>query len=111
MNGLVSLLMGAVLGVITSIIITRYYYFKQVDKRITPYIQLASPILKGTDPNVRKSLKIHYQDKEVSDLFDLQIIVANEGYRPIRNYIEPLSFDVPNSVKVLDTSILYAKPK
>lgn len=111
MNDWLSLVLGLFLGIIPGVIISRYYYFKQVDKKLTPYIHLASPILKGTDPNIRKSLKIHYHDKEVEDLFDLQIIVANEGHKPIRNYIEPLSLDIPNNIEVLDTSVLYTRPR
>jgi hypothetical protein len=111
MSGFLFFVVGAFIGIVSSVIISRYYYLKQTTKRLTPYIHLASPILRGVDLNVRKALKIYYKDVEVDDLFDLQFIIANEGNRPIRGYVKPLSLSIPKNIKIIDSSILLTHPK
>jgi hypothetical protein len=102
---------GALLGIVATVIVGRYYFLRTVDKRLSAYIHLASPVLAGIDPSVRQVLKTYYRDVEVVDLFQLQFLVANEGERAIRDLIEPLTLELPMEVKLLDATVLHIHPK
>jgi hypothetical protein len=92
--------------------ITWYFFKKSVHKRLSTYIQFASPVLAGVDdPEVRKALEITYRGTRVDDLLQLQLVVANEGQRAIRDLIEPLSVTLPKSAKLLEATILHVEPK
>lgn len=109
---IVALTLGSLLvGVLATILVTRHFFQKSVAKHLTPYIQHALPLLTGIDPEVRKALKVFYQDTEVDDIFQLQFVIVNEGERAIRNCIEPLSLPLPLGVQVLDASILHVHPQ
>lgn len=101
----------ALIGIAVGIFVSRYYFQKAIDKKLTPYIYLALPVLQNIDPDVRKSLKIQYHEVEVADLFQLQFLIANEGQLAIRDCIEPLTLILPPNVKVFDATILHVDPK
>lgn len=82
-------LLGIVIGILATTLISKYYFRKSVTKQVTPFIHLASSVLAGIDPVVREALKIHYGDVEVKELYQLQFLIANDGERAIRDCIEP----------------------
>jgi hypothetical protein len=102
---------GIIVGVAATILVGRYYYVRSIDKRLTLYIQLASPVLAGIDPEVSEALKINYREVDVVNLFQLQFLIANEGERAIRDCIEPLTLKLPSDIKVLNATILHVHPK
>ncbi|MGD1101981.1 MAG: hypothetical protein ABSA59_07925 [Terriglobia bacterium] len=102
-----SLIVGAALSGIISL----YFYRKSVSKRLSAYIQFASPVLSGVDDTeVRKALEIHYRGTKIEDLLQLQFVIANEGQRAIRDLIEPLSVTLPKNAKLLEARILHVEP-
>jgi hypothetical protein len=103
-------LVSLIAGIIVTIIAGRYYASKPMQKSLTPYIYFASPVFGGVDEDVRKDLKIEYQGEEIKDLFQLQILVGNNGQRAIRDYIEPLTLIIPAGIELLDVNVLYAYP-
>lgn len=111
MENILIAFVGAVIGIIATVVVGRYYYVRTTDKRLNVYIQLASPVLGGIDPKVREVLKVHYRNIEVVDLFQLQFLVANEGVRAIRDCIEPLTVGIPSNIKLLDATVLYVRPE
>lgn len=84
-----------IVGVLVTIWVSRYYFRRTVDKALTPYIQFASSLFDGVDPAVRESLKISYKGTAVTELLEIQFLVANTGERAIRDVIAPLSVSVP----------------
>jgi hypothetical protein len=102
---------GIIIGVAATIVVGRYYFLRSFNKRLTPYIQIASPLLEGIDSTVRESLKIHYRGVEVLNLFQLEIVFINDGDRAIRDCLEPLSLHLPKGIKVLDAVVLDVHPE
>jgi len=101
-----------VVGGTISAFVTWFFFRKSVNKRLSAYIQFASPVLAGVDdPEVRKALEIRYRGTTIDDLLQLQFVVANEGQRAIRDLIEPLSLVLPKSAKLLEANILHTEPR
>ena len=98
-------------GVLATILAGRYYFRRTVNKALTPYLQLFSSLFDGVDPSVRESLKIAYKGTAVTELLEVQYLVANTGERSIRDVIAPLSLVIPNGCTVLDASILHVSPE
>jgi hypothetical protein len=101
---------GIILGVIATILVSRYYFLRSIDKKLSVYGLLNSFVFAGITPDVRKLLQFRFKDKEVDELQQVVFLVANDGERAISNVIEPLSFVIPNDVEVLDASILHRQP-
>jgi len=101
---------GIILGIAATLFVARYYYKRSINKRLNIYIHFATSILDGIDPKTRSDINVSYRGTSIDDLFQLQFFVVNEGDRPIRDLLEPLSLSFPDSVIVLDASILYVNP-
>lgn len=100
------------IGGLISAVASWYFFRKGIQKRLSIYIQLASPVLAGIDdPEVRAALEINYRGSKINDLLQLQLVIANEGQRAIRDLIEPLSVKLPKTARVLEAAILHVEPK
>jgi hypothetical protein len=99
------------IGVLATVLVSRYYFRRTVDKGLTPYLQFISSLFEGVDPSVRESLKIAYKGTAVTELLEVQFLIANTGERSIRDVIAPLSLDIPNGCALLDASILHISPE
>jgi hypothetical protein len=101
-----------VIGAVFSGVIAWYFFRKSVSKRLSAYIQFASPVLSRVDdPEVRKALEISYRGTKIDDLLQVQFVIANEGQRAIRDLIEPLAVTIPKPAKLLEATILHVEPK
>lgn len=110
MESVILTFVGILIGIAATVIVGRHYFLRTVDKRLRVYIHIASPVFGGIDRSVRQVLKAHYCDVEVTDLFQFQFLVANEGERAVRDLIQPLTLSFPNDVKLLDATVLYIHP-
>ena len=52
MNDVWMWLIGIIIGIITTFLVSRYYYTRTYKKSLTPFIQFDSSPLKGVDPEV-----------------------------------------------------------
>lgn len=104
-------LITLVVGIVATFLVARHYYRRSVDKQLTPYIRKASMVFGGIAPDVRDQLKIFYNDTEVPDIFELEFVIINEGERPIRDIIKPLSLELPTGVEVLDSRVVSVNPE
>jgi hypothetical protein len=106
---------GTAIGIIVSAVVTvlasRYYFQRSTNKSLGVYELLNSLVFSGIAPDVRKQLKFLFKDKEVNDLQQLVLLVANDGERAIRDVIEPLELAIPPQVQLLDASIVHMHPK
>ena len=107
MSGLALSIGSLIIGVLATILVSRYYFRRTVTKALTPYVQFFSSLFDGVDPAVRESLKIAYKGMAVTELLEIQFLIANTGERSIRDVIAPLSLSIPNGCKLLDASILH----
>lgn len=103
---------GVVLGGIITYLVGKYYYKKNTkEKSLTPFLQFVSGVLTDVDPQVKEKLKVHYDKQEVTDLYQIQFVIANTGDVPIRDCIQPLALEIPQNGEVLDVSILHIEPE
>lgn len=111
MNDLAIAIGSLIVGVVASVLVSRYYFKRTVDKSLTPYVQFSSSLFDGVEPSVRESLKIAYKGTPVNELLEIQFLIANTGERAIRDVICPLSLDIPAGCSLLDASILHVSPE
>ncbi len=111
MDVLILTIVSIVAGVIGTLFVSKYYFHRTTAKSLTPYLQFYISLFKEVDEEVRKELKIEYQGIPVTELFEIQYIIANTGEKSIRDLIEPLSLEIPNDCIVLDASVLYIHPE
>ena len=74
------------------------------------FVTLFNRVFVGIDAHVRKSLEFKYNQETITELQQINFIVANDGDRAIRDCIEPLTIAVNKPVRLLDASILYRSP-
>lgn len=99
------------IGIIATIVVSKYYYKQSLKTALTPFIQFSSIPLRGIDINVRKALEIKYNNECIQNLFEIQFLIANTGNKVIKGVIEPLSLQIPDNCKLLDANILYIDPE
>lgn len=99
----------APLGILTGILVTRHYYRKGRRHSLSPFLHSLSRLL-SVDPAIVGETKIVYRGREVHDLHDLQILVANDGEQSIRDCIRPLEMVLPQGVEIFDHSIVHRHP-
>lgn len=102
---------GVVIGVIATIIVSRYYFRRSVNTSLGVYGLLNSYVFAGITDDVRTRLHFRFEGREVQELQQLVFLVANDGERPIRAPIRPLCLSVPPSVELLDASIIHRRPE
>lgn len=100
-----------VVGVVATFTASRYYYRRSTERALTPYIQFYTSVFRGVDAELRDNLKILYKDVAVTDLLEVQFLVANTGFRPIRGVIDPLKLQIPDKGEVLDAAVLHVHPE
>jgi hypothetical protein len=110
MASLILSIIGLIVGVVATVLVSRYYFRRSFNKSLTPYIQFSSLPLSGIDPTARKAIEIRYHDRVVENLFEIQFLIANSGDKAIRDVIEPLTLAIPRSTILLDASILHVSP-
>jgi hypothetical protein len=111
MNDLIISIGSLIVGVVATVLVSRYYFKRSVDKSLTPYVQFFSSLFEGVDTSVRDSLKIAYKGTPVNELLEVQFLIANTGERSIRDVIRPLSLAIPAKCSLLDASILHVSPE
>lgn len=111
MDDIIIPLATLVLGAGATLLISRFYHRRSVEKELTPYIRYGTSVFAGMDPMLRERLKIRYQDMEVEDLIQLEFLVVNEGHRAIRDCIEPFALNVAEDAEVLDARIVHVEPE
>ena len=101
-----------IIGIIVSIIIAKYFFFKgQHTVSLTPYLQYYGKLFNELDPDLRKRLTVLYNNSKIENLGQAQFLIANTGDSPIRNIIEPLRLKMPKSNRILSVSIIHIQPE
>lgn len=90
--------------------ITRRWTLRSIRRELGVYLDGASSLFEGVDPEVRESLHVNYEGTKISELWHVELIVSNDGERAIRNYVEPLTLDLPEGTRVLDAAVTASSP-
>jgi len=98
------------IGVAATIIASRHYYRRSIQKELTPFMQLQSNVLSRIDEDVKTDLHIEYKKTKVENLQQMQLLIANTGERAIKEIIKPLRLDLPSNCQIMDANILHVSP-
>lgn len=104
-------ILGIIIGVAATILVARYYFQRSVNKSLGVFTTLSNRVFAGIEKEVKEKLEFHYDGEEIDELQQIDLIVANDGDKSIRDCIEPLSFRFKKKTKILDVSIVYRSPK
>ena len=108
---MVETIIGVIAGLIITIVISRYYYRLGVRHRLAVYVLQAFQAMSDLDSDIKKDFTVEFNGTPVRDLTVLELLIANEGTHPIRDYVEPLSFQMPDGVHLLNVTVPYVYPE
>ena len=101
---------GIVVSALVTVLASRYYFQHSIKKSLGAYGILHSRVFSGITADVRKQLQFKFGDRDVQELQQTVLLIANDGERSIRDVIDPLTLDLPPEVELLDASILHRHP-
>jgi hypothetical protein len=107
---MIETIVGIIAGLIITVVISRYYYRLSVRHRLSVYVLQAFQVMSDVDADIRKNLKAEFYGSPVENLTILELLFVNEGTHSIRDYVEPLSVQLPAGVKLLDVTVPYVNP-
>lgn len=109
--GIIETAVGVVIGAVITVLASRYYFRRSISKQLSVYRLLNSFVFDGITPDVRTQLQFRFQNRQVDELQQVLFLVANTGERAIRDVIECLTLAVPDTVEILDASVVYRQPE
>lgn len=98
------------IGIVATFFVSRHYYNKSVDKKLTPCLIYSSDLFRFIDKEIRSKLFISYEGKEIDNLHELRFLIANDGEKTISKPIKPLTLTIKNG-KVINAVIEQIHPK
>ena len=108
---MVETVIGIVAGFVLSVGITRYYYRLSVRHRLAVYGLQAFQVMSDLDPVLEMGFSVEFNETPVENLTVMELLIVNEGSHPIRDCVEPLSIQLPDSVRLLGVTIPYINPE
>jgi type II secretory pathway pseudopilin PulG len=102
---------GAIIGILATVLVSRYYFHRSTVKRLSAFSLLVSHVFEGIDAHVRERLRFTFGDEVVDELSQVGFLIANTGERAISAFIESPRLELPRGSKVLDASIEYRNPE
>ena len=110
MSDLIIAIVSVVVGVAVTLLVGHYYFRRTVNKALTPFVHFTTSLFRGVSPEVREELQIHYRGVRVTEVQELQFLIANTGDRAIRDVIEPLTVAIPPTCSLLNAAVLHVSP-
>jgi hypothetical protein len=107
----VETIIGIIAGLMITIVISRYYYRLGARHRLAIYVLQAFQAMSDLDPDIKKYFTVEFNGTPVRNLTVLELLVANSGTHPIRDYIEPLSIQMQDTVNLLNVTVPYVYPE
>lgn len=107
MDSIISFILGGILTIFVG-----WLFYKKSNKKISiiPYLDFFSKLFDNVEPEIKKDLKILYKESEIEHLYSVQFTIENNGNKPIRDLIEPLTLSIPKEFEIMDGSISEINP-
>ncbi|WP_321516732.1 hypothetical protein [Marinifilum fragile] len=102
MDSIISFIAGGILSVLVGWI---FYKKSNKKKSLIPYLDYFSKLFDSVEPDLKKDLKILYKENEIEQLYSVQFTIDNNGSKPIRDIIEPLTISIPSELEIMDAYI------
>lgn len=101
-----------VLGGILTILVGWIFYRKSIKKvSLSSTLDYFSKLFDNVDQEIKKDLSILYKGNEIEHLYSVQFTIENNGNKPIRDLLEPLTLKIPAEFEIMDASISDIKPE
>src|SRR5688572_12908910 len=100
---------GTVIGSFVTYFVARYYFRRQVRKRLTPYLRYNQEVWYGAAEAVRDELKVEFRGRSVDGLRVIEVLVANDGDSAVQP-INDLSLRLPNGVELVEARVVHQQP-
>jgi hypothetical protein len=104
MKELITTIGVLIIGIITTVLITRAYYRRTLTKSLTPYIHYSCSLLSDDFSDLRGDLKVIYKNQEIDNLYEICFLIENTGDKAIQDIIEPLTLSIPEKCTLLEAS-------
>jgi len=107
MDSIISFILGGILTIFVG-----WLFYKKSNKKISiiPYLDFFSKLFDNVEPEIKKDLKILYKESEIEHLYSVQFTIENNGNKPIRDLMEPLTLSIPKEFEIMDGSISEINP-
>jgi hypothetical protein len=107
---MLSAILGILFGIISTTIVAHYYYKRSRRKTLSAHIIMNNNIFGGVHSDDRKNLRFEYRGEQIDNLYQMEILIGNDGEQAISNCLKPLTLDIPKNIKVIDVSIIHKYP-
>jgi hypothetical protein len=101
---------GIIIGLLGTAVAGHYYFKRSLETRLTAYVLVARFALLFLNESMRSHVQLLYHGAEVEDLFELQLIIVNNGTRSIRECIEPLQLLCAPQAELLEAEVIHVHP-
>lgn len=108
MESIISFIFGGILTILVGWI----FYRKSIKKvSLTSTLDYFSKLFDNVDQEIKKDLRILYKENEIEHLYTVQFTIENNGNKPIRDLLEPLTLKIPEEFEIMDATISEIKPE
>lgn len=102
-------IISLLVGIVVSIIVSRYYFKKSSNISLTPYFMFRTELFSDIDPDVKNDLIIKYKDSGIDELTQIFYKIENTGDTAINDISEPLNLTLSNG-HILDVFVKNISP-
>ncbi len=104
-------IIGIIIGGIITILASRYFFKKSIRiRRLSFYTDFVSEIMSISDKSIKEQLEIRYNGEKLDNIFQAQLVIANNGDIAISDILEPLVLHIPKTTTILDINIIHIEP-
>ena len=97
---------GSILAAL-AIVASYHIFFSGQERRGLRVVLLANSSLVEVEPTVAEEIRVYYQDKEVSNLSLVQVLIENTGTEEIveEDYARPISFQFGGESQIVEATL------
>lgn len=104
-------ILSFVLGGVLSFLISKYFYRKSLQKNsLKISLNYFSTLFDNIDSEIKQNLKLVYKGNEIQDINSIEFTIENDGTKPLRDIIKPLTLSIPKDFEILDANVQRISP-
>lgn len=95
-----------ILGAILAIPVSRYFYKKSIETKISIYYIRYSKVFSGISNDILDKLNVNFEGRNIESLQEIIFVVVNDGENSITNIIRPLTLFIEKKYEIIDVSTI-----
>ena len=104
-------ILSFILGGVLSFLISQYFYRKSLQKNsLKISLNYFSTLFDNIDSEIKQNLKLIFKGDEIQDINSIEFTIENDGTKPLRDIIKPLTLSIPKDFEILDANIQRISP-